>query len=108
MTKYLGETPVDVAQTEYANYTPKDWALFWIMRYGGIDGSHHKDWVLDHVVRLLNGTKVIIKLAKWDDGTEEYRFTLDEPTLEYHEWVRNAMAGEDGPNTYGYEVGIAP
>lgn len=31
-------------------------ALAMILLYGGIDGAHHKDWVLDQVVRMLTGT----------------------------------------------------
>jgi hypothetical protein len=58
-------------------------ALDLIRSYGGIDGAHHKDWVLDQVVRALTG-----------DG--------------YAEWVRETKAGEDGPDTYNYDEGIAP
>jgi len=57
-------------------------ALDIIFQYGGIDGEHHKCWVLDQIVRVLA-----------DD---------------YDEWVRNAKAGEDGPDSYSYDVGIAP
>jgi hypothetical protein len=53
------------------------------MRYGGIDGDHHKAWVIDQMVRAL---------------------ALDE----YAEWVRMHNAGEDGPNTYEWPEGIAP
>ena len=54
-----------------------------IRNWGGIDGSHHKDWVLDQVVRTLTG-----------EG--------------YEEWVKETKRGEDGPDTYGYDEGIAP
>lgn len=60
-----------------------DEALSLIFQYGGIDGSHHKAWVLDQVVRALTG-----------DG--------------YEAWVANARDGEDGPETYDYDEGIAP
>ena len=60
-----------------------DEALSLIFQYGGIDGDHHKTWVLDQVVRALTG-----------DG--------------YDAWVANARDGEDGPETYDYDVGIAP
>jgi len=52
-------------------------------RYAGNDGAHHKDWVIDQMVRALTG-----------DG--------------YDEFVRDACAGEDGPCTYGWEMGISP
>lgn len=50
---------------------------------GQTDGDHHKLWVIDQIVRCLAG-----------DG--------------YEEWVKRYEHGEDGPNTYEWEVGIAP
>lgn len=58
-------------------------ALELIQRYGGIDDAHHKQWLLDQVVRIL---------------TEQ----------EYDKWVRKHNYGEDGPDTYEWEVGIPP
>ena len=58
-------------------------ALEIILRYGGIDGEHHKTWVIDQIARILTGDH-------------------------YEEWVREACDGEDGPDTYGWDVGIAP
>ena len=54
-----------------------------IEEYGGIDGGHHKQWVLDQIARTL--------LA--DD---------------YDAWVTKYEAGEDGPQTYGWDEGVAP
>ena len=53
------------------------------VRYGGIEGDHHKAWVIDQMVRVLTGDK-------------------------YDILVREACAGEDGPNTYDWNIGIAP
>lgn len=108
MEGYLGETILDVHKTEYAEYAPQDWAMFWIERYSGIDGSHHKDWLIDQIARILKGTKVVIKLARWENGSEEERFVLDGAPIEYYKWVEEMRAGEDGPNTYSYDVGVAP
>ena len=52
-------------------------------RYGSIDGAHHKNWVIDQMVRLLAG----------DD---------------YDEVVRLAKAGPNGPDSYEWDCGIAP
>lgn len=102
MEGYLGESePVRV------NDDPKSMALDWIRMYGGIDGSHHKDWVLDHVARILNGAPVYYTIASWENGHSERRYFVTE-NEQYHEWVRETMDGEDGPNTYNYDVGIAP
>lgn len=57
-------------------------ALEVIERYGGIDGEHHKTWVIDQAVRAL--------------------------VPDYGAWVREMRAGEDGPETYDWNVGIAP
>lgn len=51
--------------------------------YGGIDGAHHKTWVIDQMVRALAGDK-------------------------YDKIVADACAGEDGPDTFEWDCGIAP
>lgn len=113
MSKYLGEFDVNIKDTPYANYTPADWVLEFIFRYGQIDGSHHKQWVIDQTAQILHGTPVIVKLAKWDDGNEEYRIWLDEPTQKYHDWVK-LYRGEWVKTEYhegfeySYDQGIAP
>lgn len=111
MAKYLGATVVEQADTLYKDYTEKDWAMTFIEMYGQIDGAHHKTWVLDQVARILLGTKVIIELAKWDDGTEEYRFSTWEQSDEYIEWRKEMLGDYDEENEeyeYTYDEGIAP
>lgn len=52
-----------------------------ILQYGGIDGDHHKQWVLDQVLRTLLTVK---EYKKW---TELYRGDLnDEAEYDYDEW----------------------
>jgi hypothetical protein len=53
------------------------------VRFGGIDGDHHKAWVIDQMVRELAGP-------------------------DYERIVTEAKAGEDGPDTYEWNEGIAP
>lgn len=53
------------------------------VRYGGTDGAHHKAWVIDQMVRDLSGEN-------------------------YKQLVEAAKAGEDGPETYEWDEGIAP
>lgn len=43
-------------------------ALSIIIRYGGIDGGHHKQWVLDQIVRKLTGEDYQNWVAEYDDG----------------------------------------
>lgn len=107
MEGYLGETIVEQKDSPYKDYTKEDWSLLFIYKYGGIDGAHHKDWVLDQVVRILNDAPVEIRVAKWSNGQEEYRFNVG-TSQKYQDWVKAYEDGEDGPNTYSYEEGIAP
>lgn len=53
------------------------------VQFGGIDGAHHKAWVIDQMVRALAG----------DD---------------YESIVAIARSGEHGPETYEWDEGIAP
>lgn len=53
------------------------------VQYSGADGAHHKAWVIDQMVRALAGDQ-------------------------YERIVADAKAGEDGPETYEWDVGIAP
>ena len=57
-------------------------ALGLIAEWGGIDGGHHKQWLLDQLVRVL---------------AEDYRA-----------WVVEYQDGEDGEDTYEWDEGIAP
>ena len=58
-------------------------SLTLIESFGGIDGEHHKTWVIDQVVRSLTGEN-------------------------YKNWVKAVKDGEDGPDTYAWKTGIAP
>jgi hypothetical protein len=50
---------------------------------GQYDGYHHKTWVIDQMVRALTGDN-------------------------YNLWVQDHKDGEDGPETYDWDTGIAP
>lgn len=58
-------------------------AIALAVKYGGIDGDHHKAWVIDQMVRVLAGPQ-------------------------YPKIVAEACAGDDGPDTYSWETGVAP
>ncbi len=53
-----------------------------IQQYGDMDGSHHKQWLLDEIVQVLSH--------------------------DYKQWVKDFEDGEDGPKTYVWDIGIAP
>lgn len=69
-------------------------ALDVITTYGGYDGEHHKQWVLDQVVRALTG-------CGSPDGSEH-------ESDDYLAWRVAYADGEDGPDTYAWDEGIAP
>lgn len=60
-----------------------DEALDLITQYGGIDGSHHKQWVLDQVVRVLTGSDDAYNAwceayrGEWNEVNEEYEYEWD-------------------------------
>jgi len=58
-------------------------AIDLIFQYGGIDGSHHKQWALDQVLRILTKNN-------------------------YENLVKEYCNGEDGEFTYEWDEGIAP
>ena len=58
-------------------------AIAMAVEYGQIDGGHHKTWVIDQMVRILADDK-------------------------YEDVITSACAGEDGPDTYLWSVGVAP
>lgn len=60
-------------------------ALDIAFKYGDTDGAHHKTWVIDQMVRRL----------------------LADPDA-YAQWVAEHNKGEDGPDTYEWDKGIAP
>lgn len=58
-------------------------AMVIAIKYKEFDGAHHKDWVIDQMMRKLAGGA-------------------------YTEIIRAAKTGEDGANTYEWNEGIAP
>lgn len=76
------------------------------VQYGGIDGDHHKSWTIDQMVRALTGCPVIVKKVKGESGW--YKCEVQGESEEYLAVVADAKAGEDGPNMYTWDEGIAP
>jgi len=52
--------------------------------------AHHKDWVIDQMVRVLTGCN-----DNYDSD-------------EYIQLINDACSGKDGLNTYYWEVGVPP
>ena len=77
----------EVADGKYVLYADHedrvDKAIEVAVQYGGIDGDHHKAWVIDQMVRALAGTG-------------------------YDALVAEACDGEDGPDTCEWDCGTPP
>jgi hypothetical protein len=112
MRGYLGESVIlQESVPQYAGFTAVDWSLTFISQFGGIDGAHHKMWVLDQVARILLDTPVILSVARWEDGTEEYRFRTGNSSDAYSAWVISQRGEQDhdtGEFEYDWDEGIAP
>lgn len=67
------------------------------VRYGSIDGSHHKDWVIDQMVRAL--TNCPIEIVKEMHNGKKYEYERQGESEEYKKLV---------VDTENWEVGIAP
>jgi hypothetical protein len=82
-------------------------ALEYAVRYGGIDGGHHKQWVIDQMVRALTGCPMVQKTATSASG-KPYAYEAQGESEEYTALVAASMAGDDGPETYEWDTGCAP
>ena len=82
-------------------------ALSIINDCGGIDGGHHKQWVLDQVARALTGCPMVTEQAIAYTG-QPYEYEAQGESEEYKEWVRKHKDGVAGPETEDWDTGIAP
>lgn len=69
-------------------------ALKIALECGGVDGAHHKQWVIDQMVRALTGCMGVNGVMG--------------ESPEYLAWVAKAQDGDDGPETYIWEEGLPP
>lgn len=77
-----------------------------ITEFGGIDGEHHKQWVLDQIVRLLTDCPMV-PMEGISNGLT-FQYEVRGKSDEYKKWIRDYCNGEDGPETYSWDEGIAP
>ena len=77
------------------------------MRHKEHDEPHHKDWCIDQMVRALTGCPTV-QASAVDCNGSPYTYDKLGESEEYRAFVADACAGEDGPDTYDWNVGIAP
>lgn len=82
-------------------------ALAIAVQFGGTDGAHHKDWTIDQIVRALTGCP-LVQQAATDYQGKPYNYQAQGESPEYQALIAAACAGEDGPETYSWDTGIAP
>jgi hypothetical protein len=74
---------------------------------GQVDGEHHKAWAIDQMVRALTGCPMVEETAVSAQG-QRYTYQTQGESEEYQRFIAEYKAGEDGPDTYGWEEGISP
>lgn len=77
------------------------------MASGGNDESHHQAWAMDQMVRALTGCPVVFKRNTSIIPKPIVVAALGE-SEEYLKFIKEHNAGDDGPDTYSWDVGIAP
>lgn len=80
-------------------------ALGFAYSYGQIDGSHHKAWTIDQMVRALTGDN-------YEAFVNSYRFDTDDEEGSETETAEDADSddedSEDREELYTWDEGIAP
>lgn len=82
-------------------------ALDCAIRYGQMDGSDHKTWCIDQIVRILTGCPVETRVANDSSGTSYFYVVLGQSD-EYQKLIAEACDGANGPYTYEWDTGVAP
>lgn len=76
-------------------------------QYAGIDGGHHKQWVIDQAVRILTACPLVSRVSV-DISGRVHTYEARGESEEYVAWVRAYCAGEDGSDMYVWDVGTPP
>jgi len=115
MNGYLGATEINIEDsTKYKEYSTADFAMYFIRRYGQIEGGHHKAWVMDQVARILKGTPLKLFMKEWifeSRRVTEFYLETGEPSKEYLDWAKDMLGYYDPIEEeyeYTYDEGIAP
>ena len=75
---------------------------------GGVyDGDHHKMYLIDQIVRILTDCPIERTTASLSSFSS-YQYEARGKSEEYKKFVADYCDGEDGPDTYQWNTGIAP
>ena len=81
-------------------------ALVFARTYGSIDGAEHKQWIIDQMVRALLDCPITDMPYVLKDRV--YYRQIQVASAAYDAWVADHNSGEEGPNNYAWEEGLAP
>lgn len=82
----------------------KDEKILYFAGLGQFDGSHHKTWVIDQIVRVVMDCPIIEKTTTLTNG-QTFTFQAQGESQEYKDFVSD-YCGEEGE--YRWNIGIAP
>src|SRR6201989_1195099 len=77
------------------------------MRLGCMDASQHKAYVIDQMVRALTGCHEVHTISFGARG-RPYECKANQDTEDYRQFVAAARHGENGPDSYEWDIGVAP
>jgi hypothetical protein len=97
------KSPEEMNETEKITAT-----LALASNFGGIDGDHHKMWTIDQMVRVLTGCPIVKSEVFIDANQKPYTANVLGESEAYQAFIAEHNAGEDGLDTYEWDVGIAP
>ena len=75
--------------------------------FAGNDGDHHKTYCIDQMVRALTACPVVSTSVPVGPDAVASAETQGKSDA-YERWVAAHKFGDDGPETYGWDEGIAP
>lgn len=91
-----------------------DKALDFALKYGHIDGNHHKSWLIDQMVRALTGCPMITKRSTFVKG-KPFLVQDQGESGEYMDFVAKHVDfvtkyddKEEESYAYEWDCGIAP
>lgn len=76
--------------------------------FGQYDGAHHKTWCIDQIVRALTGCPIEKQEVTSTSQLPSYSYECQGESEEYKKFVQEHNSGDDGPDTYYWDTGIAP
>lgn len=75
--------------------------------HGQTDSAHNKAWVIDQMVRALTDCPMVTKWGTNAHGAS-YPYQARGESEAYRRFIATHNNGDEGPDTYSWDEGIAP